>query len=142
MLRKAIYATVIPQTWQLSTTPVGPVVLTSGAACGTQNPLEEFISVSDGDATYICYNNEIYYLVGAIGLAQTCVDSNVVGLRCTNHDFTLLAGEDKLDGTAWGGVTKEDFIIGALATYAANGNANGGGLADPSNPQTFRAYTT
>ncbi|KAK9364399.1 hypothetical protein V1509DRAFT_78068 [Lipomyces kononenkoae] len=137
MLLKAVYATIIPQTWLLSPTSVGPVVLASGAACGTVNPLEDFISVSDGDATWVCYNNEIYYLVGAIGPAQHCVFNHAVGESCTNNDFTQLPGEDKLDGTAWGGLTIDDLIIGALATYAANGNANGGGLADASDPQTL-----
>ncbi|KAK9234065.1 hypothetical protein V1525DRAFT_391821 [Lipomyces kononenkoae] len=137
LMLKAIYATVIPQTWLLSPTRVGPVVLASGAACGTVNPIENFIGVRNGDATWVCYNNEIYYLVGAIGAAQDCIFSGKDGPSCSNNKFTPLPGEQKLNGTAWGGLTIDDLVIGALATYAANGNANGGGLADPSNPQTL-----
>ena len=94
----------------------------SGAACGTVDPLKKYISTAIGDATFICYNNIIYYLVGASGLVGDCQATGGLPMDLTQcpqeiaPSLLKLPGEDELDGTQWGGITKDDFIIGYVVT--------------------------
>jgi hypothetical protein len=46
-----------------------------------------------------------------------------------------------LDGSIFGGITKDDLVKGAVRTYVQNGNKNGGSAADPANDGTFDDLT-
>jgi hypothetical protein len=39
--------------------------------------------------------------------------------------FNVLPGADEINGSTWAGLSKEDFVVGALAGKAANGGKNG-----------------
>lgn len=87
----------------------------SGAACGTIDPVKKYISVDIGDASFVCYNNIIYYLVGASGLVDDCFGSAEDNELCDSTlapSLKALPGLGELDGNQWGGVLKDDFIIG------------------------------
>ncbi|CAF9932295.1 MAG: hypothetical protein HETSPECPRED_008325 [Heterodermia speciosa] len=133
-MEKAVYGYLIPQAWSLSNGQISPVVVDSGAACGTIDPVKKYISVDIGDASFVCYNNIIYYLVGASGLVDDCFGSAEDNELCDSTlapSLKALPGLGELDGNQWGGVLKDDFIIGAVNSYAANGNQNGWAATDP-----------
>jgi hypothetical protein len=46
-------------------------------------------------------------------------------------------GASTLDGNRWNGLIKEDFIVGAVNSWNANGQKNGWPTANPSEASTF-----
>ncbi len=86
------------------------------APCGTINPVNQYVSDEDGAKTYVCFNGGLYYLMGATTNAGDALDCGDGGedMAVSCHDRTLptLPGVDKLDGTSWGGVLKDDFVAG------------------------------
>ena len=159
-IEQALYGYLIPQAWSLSNEGIAPFVLDSGFDCSAVNPLPKYMSDSTGDASYTCYENKLYYLLSPTGRAQNC-DIVPCGIStCTDNFFSLPPGITALDGTAYGGVTRDMFIIGyvplalplfplkltrplslnsAVASYQANQNTNGWPRADPSNSETISA---
>lgn len=141
---KAFFGFSIPVAWTLSGTSA--FVLDSGNSCGTQNPLTEFMTVDTQQATYACFNNNLYYLVRPDGDWKgcpsdstakidsiNCVDCDPPPPECNPTYFTASPGLDRIDGANWGNMTISDLIVGAVNTYIANGNSNGGSLPDPMN---------
>ncbi|RAL13110.1 glycoside hydrolase family 18 protein [Aspergillus homomorphus CBS 101889] len=114
---KAFFGFAIPSVWAVS--GAAAFVVDSGYPCSAQNPLSDYMTAATQEATYSCYNDKLYYLVrrdllhGAPGLSS-------------------------LGGGAWGGITLDDLIKGSVRTYAANGNVNGGPVANPLDPDTLQ----
>jgi hypothetical protein len=78
LVYQAIYSVMIPLIWQsLSQTPQYPLVITTGIPCTTTDfdYLQFHVRETDKDTTQVCYNDNIYFLVGAIGAAERCVVS-------------------------------------------------------------------
>ena len=112
------------------------------APCGTPNPIDQYISGDDGLASYVCYDGGLYYLVGATGGAGDSLDCGDSGgdgtaVACTDNTLPVMPGVDQLDGKAWGGVLRDDLVAGAVNSYRAAGNENGGPPADPTNEGTL-----
>ncbi|ROW15174.1 hypothetical protein VPNG_03014 [Cytospora leucostoma] len=84
-----------------------------------------YLSDDTASATKACYNDKLYYLVAAKGYAEICEDT------CVSLNFKEPAGLDKLDGTAYGGLTL------SVKTYVANGNNNGASSADFTSSSTL-----
>ena len=75
------------------------------------DPQKKYIDPAVGDATYVCYNNNVYYLLMASGQNWNC-EGNAPAYYCTTTLLEIPPGVDKLDGTNWGGVKKDDLVIG------------------------------
>ena len=74
----------------------------------------------------------MYYLLMASLETWECKGQGGAGYSCQFETFKMLPGVATMDGTAWGGLTREDIIVGAVNTFKANGNANGAAAIDVS----------
>jgi hypothetical protein len=139
LLTRGLYAFAISQIWPQSGNYA--FVLDSGSACGTVDPLPAYMSSDTMHKTWACYQGKLYYLVYPAAASSTACSPNCEGETCSpgcgNSFFSPPPGIDNLDGTKYAGVTISDLISGSVSTYVHNGNANGGGAADPSDPATF-----
>jgi hypothetical protein len=130
-IAEALFGFAIPAVWELSGTAA--FVIDSGYPCSAQNPLTQYMTAATQEATFSCFNNNLYYLVYPQGSWSDCsVDDPS---QCTY--FTPPPGLDSLGGLNWGGITRDDLIRGSVNTYIANGNANGGPIANPMDQQTL-----
>ncbi|OBU00932.1 hypothetical protein VE01_00750 [Pseudogymnoascus verrucosus] len=84
--------------------------------------------------TWACAGNKLYYLVVLKGTVATCTTGRE-GF-CKHNYYSAPAGIDKLDGKLWGGVKLDDFVVGGVNGYHANGDKNGCKLADPNDSKT------
>lgn len=107
-LERALFARLIPSAWQLSKQK--PFILDAGVACGTVDPSIDYLEKDVADKTWACAGDKLYYLVVLKGTAATCTTGRE-GF-CKHNYYSAPAGIDKLDGTLWGGVTLEDFVVG------------------------------
>lgn len=111
-LEGAIFGYLIPRAWSLGKTY--PFVLDSGAPCGAINPVDQHLPDDVAATTWTCVDDKLYYLLAPYGDSFYCNpsgDGQGVG-PCYDGDYSAPEGLDKLDGKAWGGVTKDDFIAG------------------------------
>ena len=79
------------------------------------NPLEEYIDNSVSDGAYVCLNGNMYYLMqvsSGVGDSIVCSSGEDIATSCLPNTFGILPGLDKLDGSGWGGVTRDDFVAG------------------------------
>ncbi|RAK80256.1 glycoside hydrolase [Aspergillus fijiensis CBS 313.89] len=118
-INKAFFGFAIPSVWAVS--GADAFVVDSGYNCSAQNPLSGYMTAATQEATYSCYNDKLYYLCGE--------DATY---------FTAPRGLSSLGGDAWGGITLDDLIKGSVRTYVANGNANGGPVANPLDQDTLQ----
>jgi hypothetical protein len=128
---RAFYAYTIPLAWTLSGTKA--FVMDSGYACGTVDPVSPYyISSGDASKTSGCYNSKLYYLVYPSGEAESTIAASCPTCSPEIYDspFSVPPGLDMLDGSAYGAITVQDLISGAVRTYLSNGDKNGGGSAD------------
>ncbi|PYH94656.1 hypothetical protein BO71DRAFT_429757 [Aspergillus ellipticus CBS 707.79] len=112
IVEKAIFGLLIPLTWTLSPETHNAVVVDSESTCDKSNTLSSYISSSVAKSGYVCYNNNIYYLV------------DVGGQLCRDPDVRKLPGIGALDGSSWGGVTVKDLVVGAVSTCTQMGNTS------------------
>ncbi|KFY89077.1 hypothetical protein V500_05953 [Pseudogymnoascus sp. VKM F-4518 (FW-2643)] len=132
-LERAIFSILMPRAWELGGTVV--FILDSGAPCGAVNPsTNHFGTEHKGANAWACADDKLYYIVGISEASRACSGTPERPLQvCYPREFEV----DKLDGRVWGKITREDIVVGAVNTYKANGNKNGGKPADPSNSQTL-----
>ncbi|PYH83224.1 hypothetical protein BO82DRAFT_363423 [Aspergillus uvarum CBS 121591] len=112
MVEKAIFGLLIPLTWTLSPDTHKAVVVDSQSTCDTSNPLSSYISSSVANSGYVCYNNNIYYLVDVVSLDRYCQSNSQDGQLCRDPTVNKLPGIGELDGSSWGGITVEDLVVG------------------------------
>ncbi|KAB5549868.1 hypothetical protein GE09DRAFT_1128101 [Coniochaeta sp. 2T2.1] len=135
VMSRALYVTLIPMAWSLSK-DIGVVVIDARRPCGTVDPLSKNeLSKEDSNASWVCHDNNMYFLIAADGEEQHCWQSNgpdapVPNWDCLSNPFKLPPGLKALDGSAWGKLTKEDFVKGAVNSFKANGSKNGGKAAN------------
>ncbi|PYI11000.1 hypothetical protein BO78DRAFT_304565 [Aspergillus sclerotiicarbonarius CBS 121057] len=130
IIEKAIFGLLIPLTWTLSPDTYNAVVVDSQSTCDKSNPLSTYISSSVAKSGYVCYNNNIYYLVDVVSLESSCESNSQGGQLCRDPDVRKLPGISALDGSSWGGVTVEDLVVGAVNTWTQMGNTSA--FLDPS----------
>ncbi|GKZ37253.1 hypothetical protein AbraIFM66950_008710 [Aspergillus brasiliensis] len=148
-INKAFFGFAIPSVWAVSGTAA--FVVDSGYPCSAQNPLTDYMTASTQESTYACYNDKLYYLVHPDGkwrgcpdkdkntLKTDCVDCGPTSTSCDDQTyFTAPPGLSSLGSGAWGNITLSDLIIGSVRTYVANGNANGGPVANPLDKDTLK----
>jgi GH18 family chitinase len=135
---KSFFGYSIPALWKVSKTHA--FVIDSGYSCDENNPLGEYLEDDTMAATWGCVDDKLYYLVNPEGDASGCkchyYDNGHCENVCSNNKFSAPPGLDSLDGTDFGGITKEDLITGSVRTYLQNGGKNGGKSADPDNSGT------
>ncbi|KGO58768.1 Glycoside hydrolase, superfamily [Penicillium expansum] len=131
---KAFFGYSIPTLWTISGSAA--FVIDSGYPCSAQNPLTDYMTASTQESTYACYNDNLYYLVYPDGTEDGCSDQHEE--KCVKKYFTAPPGLDTLSSTTWGGITLSELIEGSVNTYIANGNANGGPVADPMDALTLK----
>lgn len=131
---KAFFGYSIPTLWTISGSAA--FVIDSGYPCSAQNPLGDYMTNATQESTYTCYNDKLYYLVYPDGTEDGCSDDHTA--KCTHKLFTAPPGLDTLGSSRWGGITLSELIEGSVNTYIANGNANGGPIADPMDSLTLK----
>ena len=111
-LEKAIFGILIPQAWVLGQSY--PFILNSGYPCGTVAPTMMLLTEDVGSVTWSCVDDKLYYLVAPDGDASTCLlgGDGLGAAPCYATDWSAPVGLATMDGTAWGGVTRDDFIAG------------------------------
>jgi len=137
-VERAIYGFLIPAAWPLSNRDAHPVVmyvpcfylreigLTFGsdakAPCGTINPLEQWIDNDGAGKYFVCHNGGLYYLMSTTTKAGDAINCGGGGedmaVSCPQNTFPYLPGLEKLDGTAWGGIIKDDFVAGYVSIHS------------------------
>lgn len=146
---RVFFGFAIPALWTVS--GAAAFVFDSGYPCGTVNPLSLYTSNDTGEATYSCYNGNLYYLVSAAGDYHSCTGEENIALTVDTVDpplpprtdslFTTPKGLDSLGLSKWGGIPVDDLIAGSVRTYVANGYANGAPAASTGDPQTIQDLT-
>lgn len=74
--------------------------------------------------TKVCHEGRLYFLTGAIEPGRRC---NYATEIC--DPFDELPGMSGLDGKEWGGLTKEDFVIGYVCSHPYRHSSRGSGDA-------------
>ncbi|KAF3225838.1 hypothetical protein TWF106_001711 [Orbilia oligospora] len=128
---KSFFGFSIPTLWRRSKTYA--FIIDSGASCDGK-PLGKYLDDSTADRTGVCYEGRRYYLVHPDGDARPCTCQRVTDLGpcqtvCRDGKFSAPAGIDDLG--RFGGITKEDLVIGSVRTWLQKGKTNGGGGIDP-----------
>ncbi|KAL7939413.1 glycoside hydrolase family 18 protein [Trichoderma chlorosporum] len=148
-INKAFFGFAIPALWTVAGTSA--FVVDSGYACGTVNPLTQYMTEDTQEATYACFDGNLYYLVYPDGDWHDCADEDVAlsvdtveppPPECTPSYFTAPPGLDTLGTGPWGNISLYDLIAGSVNTYNANGKANGAPSANPSDQQTLQALAS
>ncbi|KAF9873540.1 hypothetical protein CkaCkLH20_08999 [Colletotrichum karsti] len=123
--RKTFFGFAIPTLWRRSKTYA--FVLDSGAGCDG-NPLSKYVDDATADATRVCVDGRLYYLVNPDGDSQVCgcqaADHGPCQKVCHDNKFSAPVGLGSLQNQDFGDVTKEALVKGALATWSFNGQEN------------------
>ncbi|KGO76570.1 Peptidoglycan-binding Lysin subgroup [Penicillium italicum] len=148
-INQAFFGFAIPSVWAVSGTSA--FVVDSGYPCSAQNPLSDYMTTATQKATYSCYKDKLYYLVHPDGTWRGCaaekkalakrMDCPDCGVDTCGVDatyFTPPPGLSSLGAGQWGNITLADLIEGSVRTYEANGNANGGPVANPLDQDTIQ----
>ncbi|EPS35532.1 hypothetical protein H072_11031 [Dactylellina haptotyla CBS 200.50] len=135
---KTVFGFSIPTLWRRSGTFA--FVIDSGANC-KGSPLNKYLDDSTADRTGICFEDRLYYLVHPEGSARPCEcvklsDHGPCQTVCREGKFSVPVGLGDLG--RFGGVTKEDLIIGSVRTWLKNGKVNGAGAPDAINDASLR----
>lgn len=126
---KTFFAFAIPSIW--TTSGRFPFIIDAGYSCDHEDDMGEYLEDETMKAAKACWNNKRYYLAEPDGQPWYCQEGG-----CLNNPFSALPGVDSM-GPNFGNVTVQDIIIGAVRTYQANGETNGGRAPDPSDQKTL-----
>lgn len=110
-VQQAIFASLIPRAWSMSNKGFRPFILNSGQSCESGNELEKYMTDKTAEDSSVCYEGKLYYFVSATGDYLTCIPTRN-GKDCSLTKFEPLAGLDALDQGTFGGIKKEDLVIG------------------------------
>lgn len=91
-------------------------IIDSGTPCGTINPITEYMTTEDQEASWACFppdTGELYYLAMPVStqFPANC-GSNPPDGRCPEVPFTKPPGISALTGGAWGGITVQTLVAG------------------------------
>ncbi|KAK2028148.1 hypothetical protein LX32DRAFT_673702 [Colletotrichum zoysiae] len=129
VLKKVFYAQLMVTTWQSVSASQQPFILKTNLPCdmkkGQRNSaLWPFIPDLDHERAAACYNGALFYL---LDVRNQGVQLNVgsPSIRPSeNFPFSALYGTDTMDGTMWGGVTKEDIVAAVYGGWVEGGRMN------------------
>jgi hypothetical protein len=115
VMKKAMYAILIPAAWKL-TNGLGVAVIDAQKSCdhSVSNPFSTD-DLSDSDATAMgeCYNGNLYFLLAAQGDEEHCwVLPDGVTWNCHPNPFSQPPGASTLTGNTWSGLNITDMIQG------------------------------
>lgn len=113
-MENAVYSVLIPYAWSLSTENMNPVVIDTGYDCSDTFPsyFQNYMTKDTAQATAVCYNNALYYLLDARYCQVDCEEINPEKHGfCEYTPFFKPYGIDELDGNTWGGVSKDNLTI-------------------------------
>ncbi|KAF2008965.1 hypothetical protein BU24DRAFT_497543 [Aaosphaeria arxii CBS 175.79] len=119
---KSTFAIAIPELWKVTKSHV--FVVDSGFGCDDNKPPNDYLTEEAISIAGVCHEEKMYYLAQPKGNSKS-------------GKFSPPKGIKSLDGEAFGSVTKEDLVKGAVRTYLKNGGVNGGGLPDLTNDETI-----
>ncbi|KAM0331444.1 hypothetical protein ACHAQA_003120 [Verticillium albo-atrum] len=124
--RKTFFGFAIPGLWRRSKQYV--FVIDSGSGCGGK-PLSKYVDDETAEATSVCHNSKLYYLVQPDGDARICKCESSGGpgpcqTTCRDGKFSAPKGIGSLTDSDFGKLTKEDIVKGALATWRYNKEEN------------------
>ncbi|KAH8731881.1 chitinase [Phaeosphaeriaceae sp. PMI808] len=139
-IEKSIFGFTIPGLWTVSNKY--PFVIDASYGCDAIDPLKGYLTEETQKATGACVDGKLYYIASVVGEARVCKceklnDNGPCQKSCRPQKFQALEGLQYLDGNAFGGITKQDLITGAVKTYLSNGKKNGAPVADPTNQGTM-----
>ena len=80
----------------------------------TGNPWSDWVTDDIAASSGVCYNNQAYYLFNVAGGPCNDLKERETGpgiLPCPDKVLSELPGVGTMDGTAWGGVTRDDLAI-------------------------------
>lgn len=121
MVKKPVMAQLIPRAWRMSNRNLGVFIL-KGKSCD-ETPL----GVSDDmvKTNGVCIDGEMFVLGSAEVTSSQCTLQGDTGISCL-EDFLDPPGADKLDGNVknWAGITREDIVRAAVATWKWNDKKN------------------
>ncbi|KAJ5613080.1 hypothetical protein N7510_006274 [Penicillium lagena] len=113
---KILYGQLIPAAWAEAPSKQYPRILRKAGGCSTSvdQDVLKYMSESTLVGSYVCYNNDAYYVVS-------------INTSPGMQPFSGLPGgtHSTLDGTAYGGVILEDIVQSSYQAYQLNNNANG-----------------
>jgi len=118
LIERAIYGNLIPRAWARSNEDLNPFILNSELPCSTQDPFKSHLDPAVGKSNSVCYNGMLYYLLQVSGKYRPCVSQK----HCKHGKFTALPGAKTLDGSQWGGISKDDFVVGYVLTIGPPSN--------------------
>ncbi|KAL4899490.1 hypothetical protein BDW74DRAFT_171529 [Aspergillus multicolor] len=138
-IEKCIFGWSIPALWRES--EAYTFIINAGHNCGEGNKHSDYIDDETAEETGVCVDGKQYYIVYPEGDANECECERVTDLGpcqtiCRDQKFSVPPGLDALDGTRFGGISKENLVTGSVNTWVDNGEENGAGSADPEDRMT------
>jgi GH18 family chitinase len=138
-IEKSVFGFAIPALWSVS--KAYPFIIDSGEGCDGDN-IDKYMDEDSMKLSGSCVDGKKYYLASADGEARKCTcDRRPGGGACENtcraQKFAAPKGLGSLGDGAFGGITKDDLIQGAVRTWASHNRENGARLADPNERSTF-----
>lgn len=121
-VKKTIFADLIPRAWRLSNLLLGPFILQTKQGC---DETPKHVEVTEGRT--FCVDDSLYVLASTADPDSNC--RQVGDFESCLDDFKDLPGVDTLDGSAWGGLTVEDIVVGSVRTWKMHGEKNLGKLS-------------
>ncbi|KAF5485943.1 Killer toxin subunits alpha/beta [Colletotrichum fructicola] len=123
-LFKTIYGYSIPALWRRSKTYA--FVLNSGEGC-SGNPLSKYVDDDTAEATKVCHDGTLYYLVDPKDDARICECKRVTDVgpcqtTCRDNKFSVPVGLDRLGD--FGGLSVADLVKGSVNTWRHNNKEN------------------
>lgn len=112
-IKQAIYGMLNPQAWGMSNKGFHPLILDGGEDCGIKALSDDYLTDETAAATWVCYENHLYYLVSATGKYNICntTPDGEPGV-CFDNRFSPLPGMDALEEGTFGNVNRTDLVIG------------------------------
>ncbi|PGH20065.1 hypothetical protein AJ80_03715 [Polytolypa hystricis UAMH7299] len=111
----------IPRSWRLSNLPIGAFILKSNKNCGAK---VGNISEEQRKKCGVCINGEQWIITSAPDPGNNCRYYGDT-YSCL-EDFHDVPSADQLGGREWGGLSVEDIVRGAVATWDMHGHKNNG----------------
>ncbi|KAK1584917.1 uncharacterized protein LY79DRAFT_519676 [Colletotrichum navitas] len=129
VLKKVFYAQLMVTAWQSVAAARQPFILKTNLPCDMKkgqrsSALWPFIPDDDHERAAACYNGALFYL---LDVRSQGVELNVgsPSIRPSeNPPFSALYGTETIDGTMWGGVTKEDIVAAVYGGWVEGGRMN------------------
>lgn len=144
-IETSAYTILVPEAMRMA--QLSPFVAKTDIKCPVDDkaqPLYKegmlYISSTDSPKNRACgADGLLYYLLTVDNLAAPggC-GSGIV--NCKQPYLTDVSGADSLNGTAWGGVTVQNLINAAVATYNANGKKNGATRYAPTTKEALEHF--